>query len=178
MDEAKEVRRAQQGDAQSFARLIQAHKTVMYQVAKTILKRDADCADAIQEAIVKAFEKIGTLREAAYFKTWLLRILINECNRIHRQRKTVVALDRSALPAARDHGYEQVELDQLLGTLPDEESRLLELYYLDDISVKVLAELYRKPENTIKTWLRRARGAARRIWGEQEGYTWKNGSDT
>nr|WP_276316266.1 sigma factor [Paenibacillus artemisiicola] len=71
--------------------MIQANKVVMYQVAKTILKRDADCEDAIQEAIIRSFEKIQTLREATYFKTWLLRILINECN----QNFPKMTLDRT-----------------------------------------------------------------------------------
>ena len=51
----------------------------LYSTAKTILINDQDCADAIQETIVKAFSKIGTLRNDKYAKTWLIRILINEC---------------------------------------------------------------------------------------------------
>lgn len=51
----------------------------LYSTAKTILFRDEDCADAIQETIVKAFSKIETLRNDKYAKTWLMRILMNEC---------------------------------------------------------------------------------------------------
>ncbi|WP_245946667.1 sigma-70 family RNA polymerase sigma factor [Paenibacillus cellulosilyticus] len=172
----KEVKKAQRGSIPAFENLIQAHKVVMYQVARTILKRDADCSDAIQEAILKSFEKITTLREPAYFKTWLLRILINECNRIHRQHKQLIEIGNATLPSTTESGYELVELEQLLASIPDEERHLLQLYYINDISIKDLAEIYRKPENTIKTWLRRARELARHILGEQEGYTWKNGS--
>ncbi len=60
---------------------------MMYHVAKTLLYRDADCADAIQETIVKAFSKLHTLKSDAYAKTWLTRILINECYTVIRKEK-------------------------------------------------------------------------------------------
>ena len=44
-----------------------------YRVAKSILKEDADCQDAVQEAVSKAFAKIDTLREKKYAKTWFIR---------------------------------------------------------------------------------------------------------
>ncbi|GGA29085.1 hypothetical protein GCM10010917_12550 [Paenibacillus physcomitrellae] len=56
MDLSKEVKKAQKDHVQAFEKLIQSHKTVMYQVAKTILSQDADCGDAIQESILKAFD--------------------------------------------------------------------------------------------------------------------------
>ena len=43
-----------------------------YRVAKSILKEDADCQDAVQEAVSKAFAKIDTLREKKYAKTWFI----------------------------------------------------------------------------------------------------------
>lgn len=60
---------------------------------KTLLYNDADCADAIQEAIVKAFSKRDTLKKDAYAKTWLMRILINECYGVMRREKRVVSLE-------------------------------------------------------------------------------------
>ena len=51
----------------------------MYRIAKSLLYNDADCADAIQEAIVKAFAKLHTLKDDSYAKTWLIRIVMNEC---------------------------------------------------------------------------------------------------
>ncbi|MFD1953102.1 sigma-70 family RNA polymerase sigma factor [Paenibacillus thailandensis] len=176
MDLSKEVKKAQRGNLHAFEHLIHAHKTIMYQVAKTILASDADCADAIQEAILKAFEHIRTLREPAYFKTWLLRILINECNQVHRHNKKVIELNEVTVPSSNESGYEKIELKQLLEALPEEERSLLKLYHMDDISIKDLADIYQKPENTIKTRLRRARENARLIWEEREGYQWINGN--
>lgn len=57
----------------------------MYHIAKSLLYNDADCADAIQEAIVKAFVKLHTLKDDSYAKTWLIRIVMNECYAIMRK---------------------------------------------------------------------------------------------
>ena len=65
--------------------LILASQETLYRVAKTLLYNDADCADAIQETIVKAFSKIHTLKKEQYAKTWLIKILINECYAIMRK---------------------------------------------------------------------------------------------
>lgn len=176
MDVVNEVKKAQRGNIRSFEQLISAYKVTMYQVARTMLVSDADCADAMQEAIIKAFSKLKSLREPQYFKTWLLRIVINECNQIHRRNKNVIDFNELKTPFTNESGFERVELEQLLSTLPEEEGRLLKLYHIEDISIKDIADIYEKSENTIKTWLRRARENARSIWEEQEEFVWKNGS--
>ena len=56
----------------------------LYRISKSILKHDADCEDAVQEAITIAFEKLHTLRKDCYAKTWLVRIVMNECYKIAR----------------------------------------------------------------------------------------------
>lgn len=49
-------------------------------------------ADAIQEAIVKAFVKLHTLKDDSYAKTWLIRIVMNECYAIMRKEKKIISL--------------------------------------------------------------------------------------
>ena len=65
----------------------------LYHTARSILANDEDCADAMQNAILHAYEKLHTLRSEAYFKTWLTRILINECCQIIRSKKPTVSYE-------------------------------------------------------------------------------------
>ena len=74
---------------EELGQLILSSERQLYATAKTILADDQDCADAIQESIVKAFIKIHTLKKDRYAKTWLIRILINECYNIARQKKNL-----------------------------------------------------------------------------------------
>ena len=92
----------------------------MYRVAKTLLRSDADCGDAIQETIVKAFSKIHTLRSDALGKTWLIRILINECYTIMRKEKRFVSLEEYPQEETAVETEDYSELYEALGRLPEE----------------------------------------------------------
>ena len=91
------VKRAQRGDDQAFVELIEENKQAMYKVAVGILKNDFDAADAIQQSILTCYEKLKELEKAQYFKTWLLRILINNCNQMLREQKKVDVYKRQLL---------------------------------------------------------------------------------
>ena len=77
------------GDVDAFLELMDRNSLSMYKVARGILNQDDDVADAIQDTILKCFEKIRTLKNPEYFKTWMIRILINECNQILRHYQRV-----------------------------------------------------------------------------------------
>ena len=71
----------------AFIKEVHDAEAMLYHVAKSILKNDADCCDAVQETLLKAYEKLDTLKKEKFFRTWITRILINECNGIIRKRK-------------------------------------------------------------------------------------------
>ena len=81
------VKRAQKRDADAFAELMQLQMQNMYKTAHAILWNDEDAADAISDTILTCWEKIGQLKAAEFFRTWMTRILINKCNDILRQKK-------------------------------------------------------------------------------------------
>ena len=74
-------------DKRQLGELILDSQETMYRVAKTLLCQDEDCMDAMQEAIVKAFAGIESLRHDRMAKTWLIRILINECYTLLRKKQ-------------------------------------------------------------------------------------------
>src|SRR5690606_27371521 len=87
-----DVLKAKKGSNEAFSRLIRDMESSLYHAARSILKSDFDCADAIQETILKGYSSIHTLREPQYFKTWLIRILLNECKKISKKNQKVVPL--------------------------------------------------------------------------------------
>lgn len=87
------VRRAKKRDPDAFTELMQLHEKNMYRTASAILAQDADIADAIQETILTCWEKIDTLQKNRYFKTWMIRILINKCKDILRSGRRVVCVE-------------------------------------------------------------------------------------
>ena len=72
------IRKAMKGDAEAFIQLIELCEQSMYRSAKAILANEEDIGDAIQETILAAYKNLSALKEPRYFKTWLIRILINK----------------------------------------------------------------------------------------------------
>lgn len=86
-------------DREQFTSAVLAAEPTLYRVAKTMLRSEHDCADAAQQAILQAWEQLDSLRSTRYFKTWLVRILINECSTILRRQQRLAPYDAAAAEA-------------------------------------------------------------------------------
>ncbi|MEC0226511.1 sigma-70 family RNA polymerase sigma factor [Paenibacillus alba] len=152
------VRQAQSGDQDAFVRFVREVEQTLYAVARAMLNSDEDCADAIQEAILKAYRSLGALQEPAYAKTWFTRIVINECNRILNNRKKVVTLQKiNSYRDQLDEDYKGIELREIVDQLEQPLRTLIILYYYEDMSLSQIADLLEIPEGTVKSRLHRAR---------------------
>ena len=150
--------------------LIIASQETMYRVAKTLLRSDADCADAIQEAIVKAFSGLHTLRRDSYAKTWLIRIVINECYAILRREKRLISLDDVTLAQEADERGDYSDLYEAVSRLPDEIRLTVTLFYMEGYRIKEIAALMKTTESAVKNRLMRARAKLKEELGaEMEG---------
>ena len=153
-------------DKRQLGELILDSQETMYRVAKTLLCQDEDCMDAMQEAIVKAFAGIESLRHDRMAKTWLIRILINECYTLLRKKQKLVFLEDYAKPEKGRADRPYSELYEALERLSEPYRICITLYYLEGYSVKETAALLDVPESTVKNRLARAREKLRRELGE------------
>ncbi|WP_019911378.1 sigma-70 family RNA polymerase sigma factor [Paenibacillus sp. HW567] len=154
----KQVRRAQRGNNEAFIQLVQGFELQMYQVAKSIVKKDEDCADAMQEATLKAFRSISGLKQPEFFKTWLFRILINECNMILRRRVQTVAITES--PSEMNNRLsvaESMDLRTAVLQLEEITRNIVILHYYQGFPLQHIADLLEISEGAVKTRLHRAR---------------------
>ncbi len=140
--------------------LVLASERQLYSTAKTILYSDQDCADAIQETIVKAFSKINTLRNDRFAKTWLIRILINECYTILRKSSKLVSLESMGETAetGEEENADYSDLYIAVNSLKEELRLPVILYYIEDFSVKEIARILNITEGAVQKRLARARG--------------------
>lgn len=96
------VKKAQQGDADAFIELMEQQKMTLQRVAYGYFREEEDVADVMQDTILDAFEHIQSLKKPEYFRTWLVRILMNNCNRAVYYKG-----DRADAPHEGIHGQEQ-----------------------------------------------------------------------
>ena len=131
----------------------------MYVTARAILSDDEDCADAIQETIVKAFSKINSLKQDAYAKTWLIRILINECYNVLRQKSRQIPMDVEGEMAAKAavEPKDYSDLYRAVSQLQEDLRMPVVLYYGEDFSVREIAQVLEISEGAVQKRLARAR---------------------
>ena len=140
---------------EQLGQLILASEETLYHVAKSLLASDADCADAIQEAIVKAFTNLHTLRQDSYARTWLVRILM-------RRGKRLVSLEEYQYPETAQETEDYSDLYEAVRRLPPDVRICIILYYLEGYSVKETAKILKITESAVKNRLARARTRMRR----------------
>lgn len=136
---------------------MQAQAQSMYKVAKAILKNDQDVLDAMQETALTCWEKIGTLKQERYFKTWLVRILINHCNEICRQRRHTVLNERMPEEGRLEQSFLNVEWDDFLNGLDRKHRTVVILYYVQGFKTREIAEMLKVNESTVRSRLAAAR---------------------
>lgn len=150
------IKRAQKKDTAAFVSLMEQNKAALYKVARGYLSNEEDIADAMQDTILSAYEHIGELKTASYFKTWLTRILINCCIDQMRQRKGLVSIELAQEPSTS--GLESdYEFYELLKALPEDDRMLFLLYYGEGFNAREIAEILDVNENTVRSRLRRGR---------------------
>lgn len=136
--------------------VLEAEKS-LYHIAKSILRNDEDCADAMQNAVLHAFEKLHTLQNEMYFKTWLTRILINECHHIIRSRKEQVPYEDYCEAEASVQEEEYSEVFDAVMKLEDNYRIPFVLFYVEGFSIKEICRILKLSQSTVKTRLYRGR---------------------
>lgn len=148
-----------------FSKKVLALEDVLFHVSYGILQNAQDCEDVVQEAILKAYANRDKLKQPQYFKTWLVRILMNECYTFLRKRSRECPLNEAVVEdnAAANAFVKEEYLDlyESMKQLEEKDRICVQLYYMESYSVKEIARVLRIPEGTVKSKLSRARGQLR-----------------
>lgn len=169
MDTVKLVRKSKKGNNTAFSTLIKGYEKDLYKVAIAMTKNEDDALDCIQEAILQAYISIKDLRQDEYFKTWLIKILINKCNALLKKNKKILNLDVSITENDKVEQSEKLELKDSINNLDSDLKIIVILYYYEDMSIKDISESLNIPQGTIKSRLSRARSKLKEMLSIDEG---------
>ena len=142
-----------------FELTITALQTSLYRVARSYLRGEHDCLDAVAEAICKAWQKLPALRDEARFKPWVTKILIRECINIQRGQKRILPVE--AVNAQAEAPETNPDLMQALDALPQTLRTPTVLYYMEGYRVEEIARLLHTKKGTVTSHLYRARAMLR-----------------
>ena len=142
-----------------FIAEIETCSDMMYRVAWSILRNEADVQDALQDAVLKAWEKRDKLREEKYVRTWMTRILINVCYDTQRIHRKIVPLDK--IPV-QSFSVRDPDLAMALEALPEKLRLPLVLCYSEGMTYEEAADVLRIPMTTLRGRLRRGKKELRK----------------
>lgn len=152
----KLVLKAQKGDKKAFMELIKSNEKSMYKVAKAMVFNEEDIKDVFQDTIIKAYESIEKLKELQYFSTWLIRILINNCNDVIKKRKKVISLEIVKEESYKEK-FKNIDLYKAINELEEDLKMVIIMFYFMDMAIKEIAKAQSIAEGTVKSRLNRAR---------------------
>ena len=142
-----------------FLEAVMGMRGKLYHVAMAILWNEQDAADAVQEAMLKAWKHRSGLRDEGAFEVWFMRILVNQC-RDHQRRQI---RNRVLLQEMQREGrVERVdapntELFEAIHALPDRLRLPVLLYYFDGYSQKEIGRILGATAEQVKARIRQAR---------------------
>ncbi len=158
------------GQSDMFRLLYRLYAPNCWRVAQGIVKNETLTEDAVQNAFIRAFQNLDKFEHKSSFKTWLIRIVINESLKVLKANKRYLYLEHDEDILEEQSPFqlsdelllsEKNERQQIVQSamtqLAEVWQLLLNLFYLEELSIKEIAIATDFSEAKIKTGLHRAR---------------------
>jgi len=142
-----------------------------------MLGDEALARDAVQDIFIKVFLNLSRFSEQSSFSTWLYSITYNFCIDLIRKKKKIPVLFADDVSRISDEveveipdsvllEMKQDRLEKVLAQLPEGDRIILLMKYMDEMSIKDIADLLQKTESAIKMQIMRAKQRAQAIYDD------------
>ncbi|MEW9122615.1 MAG: sigma-70 family RNA polymerase sigma factor [Thermotaleaceae bacterium] len=154
MDIALLVKQAKKGEKDALVALIMEQKNDYYKLAYTYLGNQEDALDAMEDMILKIYDKIHQLRKEEAFYSWSKTILVNCCRDILRRKKKLVFFEdyqEEVYQESYEQTEQQLDLERHMKRLNREQQEVIRLRYYLDLDYQTIAGLTKVPLGTVKS---------------------------
>ena len=146
---------------QQLTKTYNQYKDLLYRIAFTYVKNEADAEDILQETFLRYFKKNSVFDNDEHEKRWLIRVSINLCKNhllSFWQRNRCEITEQSYM----DFNEEEFALLQETMELPAKQRVIIYLYYYEGYSCKEIAEIIKISESAVKMRLKKGRDILRK----------------
>ena len=143
---------------EEFFNRIEKIRGRLYAIAYSYFYSESMAVDMVDEAVYKGYLNKNTLKEEAFFETWLTRILMNLCCSHYKKMKRHSSFEEYMVDhePSSDFSTERMELIDAISHLPEEYKEVITLKYFGDHTTQEIADLLGIPMGTVGTRVRRA----------------------
>lgn len=166
----KLVRQAKRGDVDAYGQLVEANQEYFYKTAYLYTKNEQMALDIVQECVLKGFRNIHSLKQPEYFRTWMIKILINSAKTCIG--KVIPMQDISQIEISKEEEgisiEEKWDLYSAINFLPEHYRMVIILKYFNELKLSEIANILHLPEGTVSAYLTRAKQSLREYLKEGE----------
>lgn len=155
-DDSALVRRAIEGDRRAFSDLAASRWRRLLGLARSIVA-DLEAEDVVQEALLTAWRKLGSLRDATAFDAWLTRIVVNAAVGRARRRRFFAPIDGVDVVAPSDAVEERIDVGRLLRRLAPRQRAVLHLTAVEGLTDSEIGSILGITPSSVRVHRRRAR---------------------
>ena len=175
------VDKALQGDADAFGAIVDQYNALMMRTALMIIGDRDIAADAVQDALIQAWQHLPGLREAGALRPWLMRIVVNQCISYKRKVTRTAAFVRQTLAdqssqlaaeIADDHKgrlERDWDLAETVKKMPPKQQAVIMLHYYQGMTLPSMAQTLHISENTLKKRIQAALHNLRQVLNPDDG---------
>ena len=150
-------------DRDWFCEQLQANWDSLYRISRSIAGNDTDAQEAMAQAVYLAWERFGQLRQREKFRSWLLKITVNEARRLCRRGRTVSMEELDTQLAAPVQEVVDEGLWQAVQTLSRDQREAVVLFYYEELTTEEIARIVGAAPGTVRVRLSRARERLRML---------------
>jgi len=160
------IRKVCDGDENAFRYFLREYKDMAFTVAFSVVKDEFAAQEVVQDAFIKAFKSLHSFSHKSTFRTWFYRIVVNEALMcLKKLKKEIISFTDEYTDEVADEslilslgeGEQTYLINEALQKLPPKESLALQLFYLQEESIKEVCEITGWSETNTKVILHRAR---------------------
>lgn len=152
------IRKARKGDAHAFGEIYGSLATELYRFAFYYMKNSHDAEDAVQNACLAAWDKIGGLKKENSFRSWFFKILYNECLKIHSSKPRRFEVSSENIEKSEEAVPDMCEKSDvltLLDGLSEKERSIIILSVFEDYNSNEIAEILGMKPGSVRSALSR-----------------------
>jgi len=161
------VRRAMAGDREAFSDLAAVHWRRLVALARSIVA-DLEAEGVVQDGLIKAWKKLGSLRDPEAFSSWLARIVANTALARARSRRVFQPLNGAEFPVRDRSSDDRIDVQRLLARLAPRQRAVLHLTVIEGLSDSEIARVLGISSSSVRVHRMRGRQHIKRLVGRGE----------
>ncbi len=159
------INEAKNGDEEAFTKIIIVLEKDLYRIARMRFSSEDDICEVVQQTIIASFYNIKKLKNVEYFKTWIIKILLNKCNKFYTSKIKngflVEYNDDNLKNISKKNEFDKInselDFDALIKDFNYKERITLILYYVENLTTKEIGKILKESDSTVRNRLARSK---------------------